>query len=206
MSKIDNPWPFVNMPGMDKRQHILQSALRVFARYGVKRTTMSDIAQEAGIVRQTLYNAFPSKDAVLCAVIRHVADDSIVRTRDGWAAASSFEDRLDVFFRILVEEVFEMLHKAPDYEDLASGFNETGREEVDRADRLKAALLAELFDPYEHALNAVGQSVADYADFVHRAAAHMKHTARDQAELSRLVASLKASIRAVITPDRTPGS
>ena len=42
----------------------------MFSRYGVKRTSMVDLAQEAGVSRQTLYNVFRNKDDVLRALIR----------------------------------------------------------------------------------------------------------------------------------------
>ena len=51
---------------MDEKQvAIAEAAIRVISRYGVKRTTMQDIADEAGVVRQTLYNYYKKKDDVL---------------------------------------------------------------------------------------------------------------------------------------------
>ena len=60
------------MRGRD--EHIIDAAKRLFLRYGVKRTGMNDIAEEAGISRQTLYKSFANKDAVLQATIRLLAD------------------------------------------------------------------------------------------------------------------------------------
>ena len=48
---------------------IIESALQVFMRYGIRRTTMNDIAAEAGLVRQTLYTAYSSKNEVLRATM-----------------------------------------------------------------------------------------------------------------------------------------
>ena len=51
---------------MDERHlDILKAAWAMFARYGFGKTTMSDIANEAGVARQTVYNAFSSKDSSL---------------------------------------------------------------------------------------------------------------------------------------------
>jgi len=41
-----------------------QKILTVFARYGFKKTSMEDIAQAAGLSRQSIYNRFGSKEAV----------------------------------------------------------------------------------------------------------------------------------------------
>ena len=49
---------------MEQREvKIVDAAFRVFSRYGVKRTTMNDIAEEAGLVRQTLYTVYKNKDS-----------------------------------------------------------------------------------------------------------------------------------------------
>ena len=53
-----------------RTQNILEAAQIVFARYGVSKTTMSDIAREAGVARQTVYNAFATKNEVLREVVR----------------------------------------------------------------------------------------------------------------------------------------
>lgn len=45
----------------------IASAMRMFTCYGVKRTSMGDPAQEAGVSRQPLYNAYKKTDDVLRA-------------------------------------------------------------------------------------------------------------------------------------------
>ncbi len=45
-----------------KREHILISALRVFARKGYRRATVKDVAREAGIGKSTIYEYFKSKN------------------------------------------------------------------------------------------------------------------------------------------------
>lgn len=44
---------------------VFQNVLGVFAHYGFRKTSMSDLAAAANISRQTLYNRFGTKDAVL---------------------------------------------------------------------------------------------------------------------------------------------
>ena len=52
------------------RVRAVDAALRCIARNGVQRTTVDDIAQEAGVSRVTLYRTFPGgRDAVLAAVV-----------------------------------------------------------------------------------------------------------------------------------------
>ncbi len=52
------------------RGSIADAALRCIARYGVAKTTLDDIAREAGCSRATIYRAFPGgKDALADAVV-----------------------------------------------------------------------------------------------------------------------------------------
>jgi AcrR family transcriptional regulator len=54
----------------DRREEILNSAERVFERKGILAATIDDIAREAELGKGTLYNYFPSKEAILwyCAI------------------------------------------------------------------------------------------------------------------------------------------
>lgn len=54
----------------DKRRHILDAAVRVFARKGFHSSRVGDIAEEAGVAHGLLYHYFESKDAVLQAVFQ----------------------------------------------------------------------------------------------------------------------------------------
>lgn len=53
-----------------QRVRIVDAALRCIGREGLAKTTVDDIAQEAGFSRATLYRTFPGgKDAILAAVV-----------------------------------------------------------------------------------------------------------------------------------------
>ena len=54
---------------LDRRSQILDAAEQCFARAGFHRTTMQDVAGEAGMVPGNLYRYFPSKDALILALI-----------------------------------------------------------------------------------------------------------------------------------------
>ena len=49
----------------DKRQQILDAAVRVFARQGFHSTRVSDVADEAGVAYGLVYHYFRSKDQIL---------------------------------------------------------------------------------------------------------------------------------------------
>lgn len=54
---------------MFRNDQIVDAALRLFARYGRKRSSMDDIAREAGLAKATLYLHFKGKDDVFRAML-----------------------------------------------------------------------------------------------------------------------------------------
>jgi TetR/AcrR family fatty acid metabolism transcriptional regulator len=58
------------MAAENKRQRILEAAVRVFARQGYDASPVGDVAREAGVAYGLVYHYFGSKEAVLEAVFR----------------------------------------------------------------------------------------------------------------------------------------
>jgi AcrR family transcriptional regulator len=101
------------------RTRLLQSAASAFARDGLVRANINAISLDAGLAKGTVYNYFPSKEALFAAVVeeacRRTAADSddpgpgtptrerlraLVRADVAWAAEH------EPFARVLVREVF----------------------------------------------------------------------------------------------------
>ncbi len=53
---------------MDKREKILQTALKLFTEFGFHGTPTSKIAQEAGVANGTLFHYFATKEALITAL------------------------------------------------------------------------------------------------------------------------------------------
>jgi len=53
----------------DRRERLLKSAASLFARWGFDKTSVDDIAREAGISKGAVYLEFPNKDALFKAVM-----------------------------------------------------------------------------------------------------------------------------------------
>jgi AcrR family transcriptional regulator len=75
----------------DKRQRILESARKRFRYYGVRKTTMQEIARDAGVAVGTLYLYFKDKDDLLVAsveeyVTRHRRQAEAILASEGPAA------------------------------------------------------------------------------------------------------------------------
>lgn len=58
----------------DRFERLRQAALRVFARKGLRRARMSDVAREAGLSAGALYTYFASKEALFDWLVAHGAE------------------------------------------------------------------------------------------------------------------------------------
>jgi AcrR family transcriptional regulator len=58
-------------PRSATRQALLSAAVTVFARQGIARTSLSEIAAEAGLTKGAVYSNFASKDELLLAIMEN---------------------------------------------------------------------------------------------------------------------------------------
>ncbi len=100
----------------DKSARILQAALDLFIRYGIKRTSIDDIARAAGIAKGTLYLYYPSKDALFTAVAERICAERLVMAREAAASAGPLVETLvailDCQFGVMCRVIAESPHVA----------------------------------------------------------------------------------------------
>lgn len=96
-------------PKQDQKRHrVLDTALEVFAQYGFRRTTMSDIASAAGISRPALYLMFENKEDLFRGVARSLQEQAIAR------ASSALEDSASISQRVgTAVSAYEQTYYAP---------------------------------------------------------------------------------------------
>jgi AcrR family transcriptional regulator len=70
----------------DRRELILSTAAEMFARKGLRATTVRGIADAVGVLSGSLYHHFPSKDAIVDEVLSRYLDE--IRTRYAVVLAS----------------------------------------------------------------------------------------------------------------------
>ena len=78
---------------VDRRTHILDAAERSFVRAGFHRTTMQDVAAEAGMSPGNLYRYFPSKDALVAGLCERDRGELGERIRGGARRPARFHGR-----------------------------------------------------------------------------------------------------------------
>src|SRR4051812_14499809 len=94
-----------------KRSRILEAAKRRFGRFGIKGTTMLEIAREADIAVGTIYKFFPDKDALVLAWVdehRQHLDSQFAATLGKSAPA---DEKLREFLCIRFQTVDEVREK-----------------------------------------------------------------------------------------------
>jgi len=74
--------------------HFLDAAEACFERYGINKTTMEDIAKEAGVSRPTVYRHFADRETLILAVVMRRARSLIAKAQTFIRRQRTFEDQL----------------------------------------------------------------------------------------------------------------
>jgi AcrR family transcriptional regulator len=90
-------------------QRLLEATLVCLARHGIAKTTLDDVAREAGVSRATLYRYFPGKQALLTAAVATEAARMVAAIDAAGAAATDLEDAVVAMMRTAA---FELSHQA----------------------------------------------------------------------------------------------
>lgn len=170
---------------------ILDAALRVFSRYGVKRTSMSDLCKEAGVSRQSLYNRFRNKDDILCGLIARYTDRAIEQTTRQLQGLETLGDRLDLVFHRMVVDGYDIACAMPNAQDFIDGVNAASEEALECSAARFRSIIAEVLAPHEAALARSGLTVAELADFIQRAAKAAATHTRDRAHFMTQLRTLR---------------
>lgn len=181
--------------GMDLTDDsILDAAMRVVARYGIRRATVADMAREAGVSRQTLYDRYDDKDGIMAASIRRMAHRMCHETREAMVGARGLADKIDAYFRIAVLPVHELMQSLPDAADLQHGKGPASKAASQEAEAAKQAMLAAML---RDELPSGGPRPEDVAAFVEQSSGWAKMSGMSREELDRFLEVLKASVLAL---------
>lgn len=176
---------------LDTERTLLEAALRVFSRYGVKRTSMSDLCEEAGVSRQTFYNNYRNKDDILRALIRAYTENALEEIAEGRRTRTALGDLLDLVFDRMVVAGYDTVARMPNAADFVDGVHATGQDELEASCERFTEVIAGILAPHAADLAEVGMDVADLADFVQRSAKAAGRYARDRDHLLTQLATLR---------------
>jgi len=129
------------------RGRLMDAAEACFDKYGIAKTTMDDIAKEAGVSRPTVYRHFSDRDTLILAVVLRRSRQLIDRAQKAIRKHPTFEERLVEGLLFMVDkgrkDPFVRLLVSPEHMGLASQIIGGSTAAVDIAYDMWEPILAE---------------------------------------------------------------
>jgi AcrR family transcriptional regulator len=102
----------------DKRARILSAAQHLFLRYGVKRTSIDDVAREAAIAKGTVYLYYESKNDLFAAVYERLCSDILATARQTLLQERPLTERLVDFLDSYIGHMHRLVAHSPHVAEL----------------------------------------------------------------------------------------
>jgi AcrR family transcriptional regulator len=87
------------------KNSILEAAKRVFQKWGLNKTTMEDIAHEAGKGKSTLYYYYKSKDEIFETLAISELNNCIVKANFSVSGIASAKEKLRKYIAVMLGEI-----------------------------------------------------------------------------------------------------
>ena len=163
---------------------MLDAALVVFGRHGYRRTSMADVAAQAGVSRASLYLHFADKNALFDSLASAMVNWALAAAKEAWCDQALLACNLQAAVLAKDLPLYRLLHASPHGAELL-GVNAPPT--AQHAARLEAGFLSFISSRAEDAeraglatMSAFGDA-AGLAAFVTRTAAGLKHEYLDEA-------------------------
>ncbi|MGW4445701.1 TetR/AcrR family transcriptional regulator [Streptomyces sp. NPDC004682] len=132
------------MPKVPSSQLVLDSAYRCFCRNGYRRTTISDIVEEAGLSRPTVYKYAGTKDEAFAKVIRAWLESAAEEAEAAAETAGTAEEKVLGVLTVKLEVAVRLWQDSPAhaYELLAAASAHTPELVTAYMDRLTRLLVS----------------------------------------------------------------
>ncbi|MDJ0613455.1 MAG: TetR/AcrR family transcriptional regulator [Rhizobiaceae bacterium] len=176
---------------LDRQTTIMTAAFDVFSRYGFKRATMADIASEAGVARQTLYNAFANKEAILRGLIEAHVEQTCKELTAHLEANGSLEDGLELAFDHFARKPYQLIHKTPHGGEIMEALDNSASEEMAESKARFSEGMIAVLKPHISAESPANLRAEELADFVVHTAMGHKMKASSEEHLEKLLGTLK---------------
>ncbi len=94
-------------PGNERIKNILESAKSNFVKYGFRKTTMEDVAENAGISKPTLYKYFENKESLLIGTMIYSLGEMYEKHEKTTKGLVSVKEKLRKFFELAEDFIKE---------------------------------------------------------------------------------------------------
>jgi AcrR family transcriptional regulator len=95
------------------RERIREAAFMLFGRYGFKRTSMEDIASEAGLSRTALYMQFRNKEDIFRDLARGLHEEGLTQAEAALAGDAALTERLRAAVEAKTLKMIEIIRTSP---------------------------------------------------------------------------------------------
>ena len=130
--------------GTDKRDRILDAAQSLFVRYGVKRTSIDDVAREAGIAKGTVYLSFESKAELFAAIADRLCASTLTDAQRIMLEAAPPAERLVGILDRYIGATHRLVAQSPHIAELTASKEALSAAAFDALDRRIRSLLGVL--------------------------------------------------------------
>ncbi len=175
----------------EREAKIIAAAVQLFSQYGFKRATMNDIAADAGVARQTLYNSFANKEEVMLGCMRAFMAQQVSTIQSGAVDCDSAGGVLDIILEAVSLKPYRMLAESRHADEIMDGYSRFPAEEKAENDRQLITVIEQVLQPYRQVGQGDDLTLTELAEFIHSSAYAAKHSARDEAHLGTLLKTLK---------------
>jgi AcrR family transcriptional regulator len=181
----------------DTEIRIINAAIDVILRYGPRKTTMNDIAEAAGLTRQTVYASFGNKDGVLAETVRFIGRRHLSQVAVAWEYCPNLAEKLQAYARIVVLDRDDEANGEEDPQELVSDYNAAGRAAYLEVRDRHAQQWAEQLAPCAEALESVGLTPYRLASFIVTTSLNLKKAEDDRSLLRDQLSVMNASVLAL---------
>jgi AcrR family transcriptional regulator len=184
----------------DREGKIAAAGYDVISQYGVRRVTMADVAEAAGVSRQTVYNVFPNREALLAAVVRYHFNSKWSAIRDCITPDLDRKQRFQALLDILVIESWHSLQAMPHADELEFEIATTIKDEIGEIHAEARRNICEFLLPYQDALNSHDMTANGLGDLLHHSIMGLKLGSTTLEEIKCVTAAMLACLMAVTEP------
>jgi AcrR family transcriptional regulator len=178
----------------ERREALLDAAHAAFARTGFRRTSMEDVAREAGVSRAALYLHFRNKEEIFRSLSEGLHRDALAGAAEALAEGGSIGDRvlsaLEAKSLRFVELVAASPHGAELVETSSRVCGDIAAAKEERFAKLLADALRRAAEDGELDLEGAGVSAAAAAELLVQASHGLKASAASPALYRRRLADL----------------
>lgn len=176
---------------------IAAAGYAVISQYGIRRATMTDVAEAAGVSRQTVYNVFPNREALLAGVVRYHFSSVWDAIHQASAHEHDRRKRFEILLDKLIIESWNSIQAMPHADELELEVATTIRDEVAAVHVEARRKLCEYLLPYQPALNARGITAQGLGEMLHHAIMGFKLSTTTREEIESTSATILACLLAV---------